>query len=179
MINIIRRLQNRLFRILLLITSDPFRVAQLWRQRGIDIGEGTCIYHDVVLDAQAGMLSIGKNCVLTGCTILTHDASTNKLLGLKYGEPSIIKPVIIEDDCFIGYGSIILMGIKIGRGSIVGAGAVVTRDISPNVVVAGNPARAVCTVGELVERRIQLIRDNPEIFPAGVEKLNPKQEGKS
>lgn len=51
------------------------------------------------------------------------------------------KEVVIEDGCDIGIGSIILPGVKIGEGSIVGAGAVVTKDVPPYSVVVGNPAR--------------------------------------
>ena len=51
------------------------------------------------------------------------------------------KEVIIEDGCDVGTGSIILPGVKIGEGSIVGAGSVVTKDVPPYSVVAGNPAK--------------------------------------
>jgi len=51
--------------------------------------------------------------------------------------------VIIEDGCDIGIGSIILPGVKIGEGSIVGAGSVVTKDVEPHTVVAGNPAKVL------------------------------------
>jgi acetyltransferase-like isoleucine patch superfamily enzyme len=51
--------------------------------------------------------------------------------------------VIIEDDVWIGYGSIVLSGVKIGRGSIVAAGSVVTKDIEPYSIVAGNPAKLI------------------------------------
>jgi acetyltransferase-like isoleucine patch superfamily enzyme len=57
--------------------------------------------------------------------------------------------VTIEDDCDIGMGAIILPGRRIGRGSIVGAGAVVTHDVEPYTVVAGVPARSI---GERPER---------------------------
>jgi acetyltransferase-like isoleucine patch superfamily enzyme len=50
------------------------------------------------------------------------------------------KPVVIEDDVWIGMGAVILKGVRIGQGSVVAAGAVVTRDVPPNTVVAGNPA---------------------------------------
>jgi len=53
------------------------------------------------------------------------------------------KPVIIEDDVLIGTMSIILQGITIGRGSVVAAGSVVTRDVARYVVVAGNPAKVI------------------------------------
>jgi len=52
-----------------------------------------------------------------------------------------MEKVIIEDGCDIGIGSIILPGVRIGEGSIIGAGSVVTKDVEPFTVVAGNPAR--------------------------------------
>jgi acetyltransferase-like isoleucine patch superfamily enzyme len=54
--------------------------------------------------------------------------------------PSKTSPVIIEDDVFIGMNCLILKGITIGRGSVVGAGSVVRRDVPPGVIIAGNPA---------------------------------------
>jgi maltose O-acetyltransferase len=53
------------------------------------------------------------------------------------------KPVVIEDNVWIGGGAILLPGVRIGRNAVVGAGAVVTRDVPPNTVVVGNPARPI------------------------------------
>ena len=52
-------------------------------------------------------------------------------------------PTMLEDGCSIGAGAVILPGIRIGKHSIVGAGAVVTKDVPDGVVVVGNPARVV------------------------------------
>jgi acetyltransferase-like isoleucine patch superfamily enzyme len=52
-------------------------------------------------------------------------------------------PVVIEDDVWIGIGAVILQGVRIGRGSIIGAGAVVNRDVESGTVVAGVPAREI------------------------------------
>lgn len=52
-------------------------------------------------------------------------------------------PIRIEDDVFIGMNCLILKGVTIGRGSVVGAGSVVTRDIPAGVIVAGNPAKVI------------------------------------
>jgi acetyltransferase-like isoleucine patch superfamily enzyme len=54
--------------------------------------------------------------------------------------PLVAKPVVIEDDAWIGVGAIVLKGVRIGRGARVLAGAVVTRDVPPFATVAGNPA---------------------------------------
>lgn len=56
-------------------------------------------------------------------------------------------PVIIGDDVFIGMNCLVLKGVTIGRGSVIGAGSVVAQDVPPGVVVAGNPARVVRTLG--------------------------------
>jgi acetyltransferase-like isoleucine patch superfamily enzyme len=58
------------------------------------------------------------------------------------------RPVIIEDDVWIGIGAIVLKGVRIGRGARIGAGAVVTRDVPDGAAVSGNPARAAAA-GEL------------------------------
>lgn len=109
------------------------------RMKGFDIGEGSLVYSNVFLDkTDKKLISIGKNCVLTGCTVLVHDASSK----LTKGKTTFDK-VTIEDNCFIGWQSIILKGIKIGKGSIVGAGSVVTKDVPRGSVVGGNPAKVI------------------------------------
>ena len=149
-----------------LITFDSRRVTQLWREKGVQIGEGTIVYRNVMLGRDGkDPITIGKNCVLTGCAILGHDASTNKLLGLLPGEHSMAQQVTIEDECFIGFGAIVLMGVTVGKGSIVGAGSVVTSDVPCRSVVVGNPARVICTVDELIEKRKKLLLEHPEYFP--------------
>jgi acetyltransferase-like isoleucine patch superfamily enzyme len=60
--------------------------------------------------------------------------------------PPISEPVIIEDDVWIGTRCMILKGVTIGRGSVVGAGSVVRRDVPPYSLMAGNPARRVASI---------------------------------
>ena len=55
----------------------------------------------------------------------------------------VAKEVVIEDGVFIGVHAIILPGVTIGEGAMVGAGAVVTKDVPPRTMVAGNPARVI------------------------------------
>lgn len=96
------------------------------------------------------MIELGNNVAIThGVTFLTHDYSVNVVNSLhpekhfkKFGK------IIIKNNCFIGIHSIILPNITIGPNSIVGAGSVVTKDVPPNTVVAGNPAKHICTIDE-------------------------------
>jgi maltose O-acetyltransferase len=55
----------------------------------------------------------------------------------------VAKPVVIEDNVWLGGGAILLPGVTVGRNAVVGAGAVVSRSVSANTVVAGNPARVI------------------------------------
>jgi acetyltransferase-like isoleucine patch superfamily enzyme len=53
------------------------------------------------------------------------------------------RPVVIEDDVFIGMNSLILKGVRLGKGCVIGAGSVVTHDVPAGAVAAGNPARII------------------------------------
>jgi acetyltransferase-like isoleucine patch superfamily enzyme len=73
-----------------------------------------------------------------------EDAIANAPQGDRTRRPHVVsRPVIIEDDAWIGIGAIILKGVRIGRRSRIGAGAVVTADVPAGTTVAGNPARPV------------------------------------
>lgn len=128
---------------------------------GVDVGEGTMIFRNVrLIGAGKDPIHIGKYCVLTGCHILGHDAAV--VSRLKSGAMRI--PTIIEDNCFIGYGAIILTGVTVGKGAVVGAGSIVTSDVPANMVVAGNPAKVICSVDNLVKKRQELRLQRPEYF---------------
>lgn len=76
---------------------------------------------------------IKQRCVVTfGATILTHDMTRR-----------LRTTTTIEDDCFIGARSIIMPGVRVGPRAIVAAGAVVTKDVEPGTIVAGNPAQVI------------------------------------
>ena len=58
-------------------------------------------------------------------------------------EPVRVAPVVIEDDVWLGRGVLVRAGVRIGRGSVIAAGTIVTRDVPPGSVVAGNPGRVL------------------------------------
>src|SRR4030042_937975 len=69
--------------------------------------------------------------------------------------------IVIGDNCFIGAHAIIMPDVSIGSNAVVGAGAVVTRSVPADSVVAGVPARRVCSYEEYVERMIPRCRSYP------------------
>lgn len=121
----------------------PIDEVTKYRKMGVRIGENCKFQSDVIIDySHYWLIEIGCNVTLAPRVhILAHDASTKRELG--YTKLGYTK---IADDVFIGAGSVILPGITIGKGSIIGAGSVVTKDIPQGVVVAGNPAMVICTV---------------------------------
>ena len=58
-------------------------------------------------------------------------------------EPPSAKPVVLEDDVLIGANAVIIEGVRIGKGAVVGAGSVVTKDVPAGAVVVGNPAKII------------------------------------
>jgi acetyltransferase-like isoleucine patch superfamily enzyme len=70
-----------------------------------------------------------------------RDAVASSPSGDRSARPPLVsRPVVIEDDAWIGIGAIVLKGVRIGRGARVAAGAVVTADVPPGAYAAGNPA---------------------------------------
>lgn len=142
------------------IIEDGVRV---WHPETVQLGENVYLGHDAMLKGYyKNHLHIGDD-TWVGQGVFLHSAG-GITIGARVGVGPFVKvltsvhdeggrdvpilaaplrfaPVVIEDDSDIGVGAIILPGITIGRGAQVGAGAVVTRDVEPYAIVAGNPAK--------------------------------------
>lgn len=119
--------------------------SRIWSAESVKIGDQVYISHNVNI----------------------HDTNSHSLdpklryahyLAILVGHPKIndfdiqSREIIIDNDVWIGFNSVILKGVKIGRGAIVAAGSIVTKDIPEFVIVAGNPAKVIKDIGYLKHR---------------------------
>lgn len=126
---------------------------------GKEYDESTVILPPFYIDYGKNV-TLGKNVwIQQGCTFMDRGGITignNVFIAPKVNlvtlnhsfdpanrSATISKPIVIEDGVWIGIGATVLQGVTIGKNSIVGANSVVTRDVPPNTVVAGNPAKFV------------------------------------
>jgi len=138
-------------------------------EKGISLGDGVIVSRSCVLQGKTGPLAIGNRADI-GCNCIFSSVS-----GIEIGQSTLIAghcyigggryrsdrleipmmdqgtysegPVILGEDVWLGAGVIVLDGVRIGRGSIVGAGSVVTREIPEYSVAVGVPARVIGTRG--------------------------------
>jgi acetyltransferase-like isoleucine patch superfamily enzyme len=133
--------RKRLLQVLALYApgADTARV-RLHRLRGVQVGDGVFIGTDVLLEtSHPEMIRIGNGVDIGArTTVVAHQQGEEQRAGIT---------VEIEDDVFIGPGTIVLPHVKIGRGAVVHAGSVVTKSVPPLTMVRGNPAEPVARCG--------------------------------
>lgn len=112
---------------------------------GAEIGEGTMVDMNAVIGARG---KLGKN---------VHLGAGAVVAGVL--EPPSKDPCIIEDNVLIGANAVILEGVRVGENSVVGAGSVVTKDVPPNTVVTGSPARIIKEIDQSVKDKTQILED--------------------
>jgi len=154
--NPILKIKHYVNRIRLMIDSSYY--PDFLRQQGVCIGKDSVVLFPSYVDARLPyLLEIGNNVVISiNVTILTHDATSAYA-----GDLIKVGPVTIHDHSFIGANTTILCNVSIGPDSIVGAGSVVSKDVPPNTVYAGNPARFVCSIDRFIKKH----REHGETLP--------------
>jgi len=114
-----------------------------WFGYNLEIGDNSGIGVNAQLYTAGGIV-IGDNVMMgPDVVILTQNHRYDDITRPMREQGYERAPVIIEDDVWIGTRVIVLPGVRIGQGSIIAAGAVVTRDIPPFSVVGGNPAKVI------------------------------------
>jgi len=116
------------------------------RRLGVTVGRN-CRLIDVSFSSEPWLIRLGDHVSATRVRFETHDGGVWVLRGA-HPTLDIIKPITVGDNVFLGYGAIVLPGVTIGENVVVGAGSIVSRDVPPNCVVAGVPARVIKSISE-------------------------------
>jgi acetyltransferase-like isoleucine patch superfamily enzyme len=125
----------------------------------VSIGTASVVEHHVTIGSNVRIHTsafVPETSILEeGCWLGPHVVITNALYPLSPNVKAELKGAIVKKNAKVGANATLLPGITIGENSLVGAGAVVTKDIPPNTVVAGNPARTINTISNLPYKNVQ------------------------
>ncbi len=119
-------------------------ILPIHRLRGVKMGADVFIDPTAIIEtAFPENITIGNDVRITaGCVIMSHIKAPHYLreTGLV---PVVLRPVVLEDHCFIGVNSVIMPGVTVGKASVVASGSVVVSNVPPYTMVQGNPARVI------------------------------------
>jgi acetyltransferase-like isoleucine patch superfamily enzyme len=110
----------------------------------VRIGPRAMIQPRCQLSAYFERIVIGNNVqIAPNCALYPYDHGINLDMSIR-AQPLVSKgPIVVDDEAWLGFGVIVLSGVRIGKGAVVGAGSVVVSDIPDNAIAVGNPARVV------------------------------------
>jgi acetyltransferase-like isoleucine patch superfamily enzyme len=152
---------------------------RLWAPSHIRLGENTYLGREVVIEAN---VTLGRHCMVANRVAFVgrydHDY---RAVGVPtrfapwIGDPDFPKEkreaeVTVEDDVWIGFGAILLAGIRVGKGSVVAAGAVVSADVPAYAIVGGVPAKVIgsrFSEDEVMAHEAKLARHEFVVSPKG------------
>lgn len=128
--------------------ENDYRI-MLMRRRGVHIGDARKIY-TFISTREASLVYIGdRTTISSNVQFCTHDNAICKAIP---GKTDLMGKIVIGSDCFIGMNAILLYGVVLGDHCIVGAGAVVTKSFPAGSVIAGNPAKRICGIGDYAKK---------------------------
>src|SRR6266852_8242544 len=130
-----------------------------WVMGDVTLGPEASVWYACVLRGDMDRIVIGASSNIQDGSIVHVDAGLPALIGARVGvgHRASLHGCVVEDDCLIGMGSILLNGVHIGTGSVVAAGAVVPEGarVPPGSLVVGVPARVTRPVDEALRERIR------------------------
>ena len=143
----VKRLRGWYYSGLLARAGSNLRVAEhvlINSPCNVSVGDNCYVGTGVQLYPWNAPITIGSNVlVAAGVRMITRKHGFASLSHPMAKQGYTNAPIVVEDDVWIGFGAVILPGVTIGRGSIVGSNAVVTRDVEPYTIVGGVPARVI------------------------------------
>jgi acetyltransferase-like isoleucine patch superfamily enzyme len=124
-------------------------ILQTGETGSITIGNNTHVQPRCQFSAYKGSIEIGQSCEIAPfCCFYPYDHGIAVDIPLNLQPLKSKGPIVIEDEAWLGVRVTVLAGVRIGRGAVIGAGSIVTRDIPAGAVAAGVPARVVKMRGE-------------------------------
>jgi acetyltransferase-like isoleucine patch superfamily enzyme len=119
-------------------------ITMVHRLRGVKIGANCFIDPNAILEtAYPENITLGTDVrVAAGAVVMTHIKPPHFLRDAGI-VPTVVQPVLLDDHCFVGVNAVVMPGVTVGRASVVASGAVVTSNVPPLSMVAGNPARVI------------------------------------
>jgi len=152
MMNFLKRVKRALY------PPKPYNQLEDLKSKGLVVGKNFDMMGGVIIDfSHCWHITIGDNVTLAPRVhILAHDASTRKFINY-----TRLGKVNIGNNVFIGASSTIMPGVTIGDNVVIGVGSIVTKNIDSNVVVAGNPAKFICSIEDYLEKRKKEISQVP------------------
>ena len=128
---------------------NPIKAA---RSLGLNMGDNVHIYGNVKFGTEPWIITLGNNVYLTDeIKFMTHDGGT-LLFRKEIPDLEITKPISLGNDVYVGNNAIFMPGVHVGNRVVIGAGAIVTKDIPDNSVAVGVPARVIKSVDEYLEK---------------------------
>jgi chloramphenicol O-acetyltransferase type B len=158
---VLRRLKMYLHRSLFASYGRNFRFDPdgNYTYETISVGDDVSLGVRPTLMAAKSTIAIGNKVMFGPEVMIIGGRHNTEVVGQFMVDVDVKRPdddlgVVIEDDVWIGSRAIVLRGVRIGRGAIVGAGSIVTKDVPPYAIAVGSPAKAVkfrCDVATIVE----------------------------
>jgi acetyltransferase-like isoleucine patch superfamily enzyme len=144
--------------------QDPVRY---FRSQGVEIGEGVEIFgaNLFTFGSEPYLVYIGNQVTIShNVDFITHDGGL-RIARAKYPSAYLYGRIQVADHCFLGAHCVLLPGARVGVGSVIGTGSIVTGEIPPDVVAIGAPAKPVKSVDEYVQERKHLWIDTGGLTP--------------
>ena len=131
----------------------------------IKMGENCEIFTNVIFGEEHYLIELGNNVkIASGVKLLTADKGIQVASGLmNENDCEIVGPITIGNNVFIGMSCTILPNVKIGNNVVVGAHSVITSDVPDNTVVAGNPAKTICSIEQYFEKNKEYIHSTQKM----------------
>lgn len=124
------------------VIFGPLIIRPIGKASNIIIGAGTFLNTEIRFGCLRDEIIIGQNCLI-GPRVCFETMNHGITYEPKKGRGGWSKPIIIEDEVWIGCGAIILQGVTIGKGAVIAAGAVVNKSVPSKTIYGGVPARFI------------------------------------